>query len=147
MDQLPPMYLLTEYTGRPAKDDTTHMIGRYQVSTRTFYLIIAFFVLSTVMAAISSPLIKALAILWYPIVFGLGFWLANARDHDGLRQRKWQSIKDRRASHENDYLMGDEVLDVGASEYDTVVLLDIDLETDDENRPVRSAHQMLEMTP
>lgn len=140
---MPTMYLLTEYTGRTAKDDTTHMIGRYQVSSRTFYLIIFFFVAATFLAAITAMLIQALAILWYPAVFIFGFYLANARDRDGLRQRKWQSIRDRRSSHENEYLMGDTVIDVGASEYDSVVRLDVDLQVAAPR--ARSARNLLEM--
>lgn len=141
--EMPTMYLLTEYTGRTAKDDSTHMIGRFQVSNRNFYLIIAFFTAATFLAAITAMLIEAIAILWYPAVFLFGFYLANARDSDGLRQRKWRSIKDRRSSHENEYLMGDEVIEVGASDYDSVVRLDVDLQV--AATRARTSRQILEM--
>lgn len=104
MRQAPTVYFLTEITRRSTENRRVIIQG-FDVRWRTVLILLATVPIALLVSLVLWPIAGTPAVLAFPLVIGIGFWLIEARTRSGLQLPMYRWILDRRASSVGEFFM------------------------------------------
>ena len=116
------LHTLTALTGRDAAAQRTVVFKGFEARRRTAVVLAVGAAPAVMLTTVMWMFIGVYAVLCLPAVEGATWWLLETRSRNGLQQRTYETLLDRRRSDAGQFFMCGRVIDPDLNELGTVVL-------------------------
>ena len=114
------MFTLTAMTGREASAHRTVVIGTVEMNWRVWMILLGAFPLAIISTLILMPFVGISSLLMIPLIEGGAVFAIHRRSRSGLKLRTYQSFYDKRRAVLNQYMLGQQPIDLDLSRFETL---------------------------